>query len=478
MELVAALSDGRSAAIAPADFLIRSALVQFARDGFRSCIALTRFSGYAAARQEIPNLTPESYLRDGNDPTINWHRSRGAHVVRLVPGGRPADIENDGYAVEMQYSMTLPRLVATVQRLLCTEALLDEDASLLSLDLSSMDLVELRQVIVSEFSVPSFTIASFFRFSSLRAVAKYIDDGSRAGVALSLMRCQEKRGAFCILGWSSVVAGCSDLKPVLLGGLDLIRGAPSERPELDGLVGGFLSSSQVWGFDSAFFNISPREASVMDPQQRMLLEHGFVALDSVSNKSQLHENGPVGVYVGLWNVDFASEVPSFHGATGRLPSVAAGRLAFALSLEGSVATIDAACASSLVAVAVAMDSGNSALVAGVNAICSLSMQQSFFGSGMLSPDGRCKTFDQKADGYGRSEACLVICVTRANTLEHPRILSCSVSHGGRASGLTAPSQGGQERVIQSAWTKAQVQSVEILESHGTGWNIVFFAFCF
>lgn len=183
---------------------------------------------------------------------------------------------------------------------------------------------------------------------------------------------------------------------------------------------------------------------------------------------QLLQNGPVGVFVGLWNVDFPSLQSSFHAATGRLPSVAAGRMAFALSLEGAVATIDAACASSLVALAVALDCGGSALVAGVNAICSQLIHQSFFGSGMLSPDGRCKTFDERADGYGRSEACLVLCVTPVADSKHPRVLSCTVSHGGRSSGLTAPSQDGQERVIQSALEKAKVESLEHLEAHGTG----------
>ena len=200
-----------------------------------------------------------------------------------------------------------------------------------------------------------------------------------------------------------------------------------------------------------------------------------MALDSVPDSRQLYSS--MGVFVGLWNVEMVSkDSPSFHSATGRLPSVAAGRIAFALELEGPVATIDAACASSLVALAVAFETGGHALVAGVNAICGTASHESFHGSGMLSSDGRCKTFDEAADGYGRSEACIVFCVVRGSFQGH-KVLSCSVTHGGKSAGLTAPSQSGQERAIRSALAKAGIQNVLQLESHGTGEGGCFF-FCF
>ena len=267
VELVAALSDSRSTAFAPADFLIRSALILFAKEGFVNCVALTRFSGFAQARKERPHLTLDAYLLEESDPTINWHRSRGARVVELVRNARPVDVENDGCIVKLQYSMTLPRLLVAVKRLLGSETEVDEDASILSLDLSSMDLVELRQVILSDFSVAKFSIATFFRFSSLRALATFIDGGNQSTVVRRPLVDRSTAGSLNIVGCSAVVAGSVDLRRSLLAGEDLIRRAPNDRPELTGLQGGFLLHSQVWGFDAAFFSISPREVS-RNPKQK------------------------------------------------------------------------------------------------------------------------------------------------------------------------------------------------------------------
>ena len=265
MELVAALSDSKCSIPAPADFLIRHALQEFAKQGVRKCLALTRFSGFGTARQQRPSLTPEQYLAEESDATVNWHIQRGAKVVGLRLNARPVDVENDGCIVEMEYSLTLQRLIVAVQGLLGgSSGSLDVDKSLFALDLSSMDLVELRQVLVSDFGAKDFSVASFFRFPSVRALASHLDSGLSAASYSSLQVCSNssQRPALHIVGSSSVVAGSRDVCSDLVAGKDLIRCAPKHRLELTGkgglLLGGFVDDL---GFDASFFNISPREVS-------------------------------------------------------------------------------------------------------------------------------------------------------------------------------------------------------------------------
>jgi acyl transferase domain-containing protein len=224
---------------------------------------------------------------------------------------------------------------------------------------------------------------------------------------------------------------------LLREGVDAIGVVPADRwdadelydadPEVAGRIctrsGGFLD--EVDRFDAAFFGISPREASAMDPQQRLLLEVAHEALDCAGQLADRLLPNTTGVFVGATNSDyayllkqFASERPlDQYFVTGNSPNAAAGRISYLLGLRGPSMVVDSACSSSLVAIHLACQSLRAgecdlALGGGVNLILAPDASVALSRARMLSPDGRCKTFDASADGYGRGEGCGVVVLKR------------------------------------------------------------------
>ena len=172
-------------------------------------------------------------------------------------------------------------------------------------------------------------------------------------------------------------------------------------------------------FDPDFFAIAPREAATIDPQQRLLLETTWEALEHAGAAPEGLYGSLTGVFLGICNVDYtrllcAGQVElQAHLGTGNSPSVAAGRLSYLMGFRGPSLAVDTACSSSLVAVHLACQSlrnqeCNLALACGVNLILSPDTSVIFAKSRMLATDGRCKTFDAAADGYGRGEGIGVV----------------------------------------------------------------------
>jgi acyl transferase domain-containing protein/thioesterase domain-containing protein len=244
-------------------------------------------------------------------------------------------------------------------------------------------------------------------------------------------------------------------------------------------------------FDAGFFGIGAREAASMDPQQRLLLEAAWAALEDAGLAPERLRGSATGVFVGISTSDYAGSVRA-HGAggidayfgTGLALSVAAGRLAYALGLEGPTLSVDTACSSSLVAVhqacqALRAGECDAALAGGVNVILSQEIFAAFCQARMLSPDGRCKTFDAAADGYGRGEGVGVVVLKRLADAEREgdRILAVirgsAVNQDGASGGLTVPNGPAQERVIGQALARAGVSPAEVayLECHGTGTSL-------
>jgi acyl transferase domain-containing protein len=289
---------------------------------------------------------------------------------------------------------------------------------------------------------------------------------------------------------------------LLRAGVDAIVEVPRERWDVDALYdpelakvgkmctrwGGFLD--RVDEFDAAFFGISPREAVDMDPRQRLLLEVSWEAIERAGMPADSLLGSRSGVFLGIMNnddyaalkrlSDDPSRVRSHHG-TGTATSVAAGRLAYALGLHGPAMAIDTACSSSLVAVHQAMQSLRAgecrmALAGGVNTILSPELTLSYSLNGMLSPEGRCKTFDASADGYVRSEGCGIVVMKRLSDAiangDHVLALlkGSAINQDGRTSGLTAPSGLAQQAVVREALAGAAVlpSQVSYVEAHGTG----------
>jgi amino acid adenylation domain-containing protein/non-ribosomal peptide synthase protein (TIGR01720 family) len=247
----------------------------------------------------------------------------------------------------------------------------------------------------------------------------------------------------------------------------------------------------LFGFDARFFDILPREAERMDPQQRLLLEVAYEALEHANIRVDRLYGSRTGVFVGISTVDCAllqlsgepEDIDPYVG-TGSALSVASGRLSYALGLTGPSLAIDTACSSSLVATHLACSSLRSrecdlALVGGVNALLSPAPSINFSQAGMLAPDGRCKTFDARADGYVRGEGCGVLVLKRLSDARADGdailavIRGSAVNQDGPSGGLTVPNGPAQESVIRQALAMADIapEHVAYVEAHGTGTSL-------
>ena len=249
--------------------------------------------------------------------------------------------------------------------------------------------------------------------------------------------------------------------------------------------GGFIH--QIDRFDAAFFGISPREASRIDPQQRLLLEVAWEALEDAHQVVDQLAGTKTGVFIGISTNDYGRRQfshPSLidaYAGTGNALSIAANRISYQFDLLGPSIAIDTACSSALVAVHLACRSlwnaeATLALAGGVNLILSPDIAINFTKAGVMAPDGRCKAFDARANGYVRGEgAGIVVLKPLSQALaDHDRvyavILGSAVNNDGRSNGLMAPSRLAQEAVLREAYERAGVSPglVQYVEAHGTG----------
>ncbi|MDT0317187.1 thioester reductase domain-containing protein [Streptomyces millisiae] len=251
--------------------------------------------------------------------------------------------------------------------------------------------------------------------------------------------------------------------------------------------GGFVDG--IREFDAGLFGIPPREAVGVDPQHRLVLEVAWEALEHAGIAPDSLRGTRTGVFVGMGGSDFerlklsTGDVSAVdgHSATGGALNMAANRLSFALGLEGPSLVVDTACSSSLVALHLAcqaLRSGecDTALVAGVNTLLSPGTTVALSKGRMLSPEGRCKTFDATADGYVRGEGCGVVVLRRADVAREAGqriwavVRGSATNQDGRSSGLTVPRADAQQEVIRRALAAGDVRPADVgyVEAHGTG----------
>src|SRR5262245_58213073 len=348
------------------------------------------------------------------------------------------------------------------------------------------------------------------RLSVSRPVAKRLTppfqpcilSACQAGSAMSDVEPIAIVGIGCRL--PGAVRNPDDLWNLLVGGVDAVVEVPQERWRLPATYhpdpgrpgrmntrwGGFLD--QVDRFDAQFFGISPREAELADPQQRLLLEVAYHAVEDAGLSLASLAGKRVGVYIGIcsWDYSFLQLNSESRAAidaytnVGSSLCIAANRISYFFNLAGPSLSVDTACSSSLVATHLGCRSiwnGESelAFVGGVNLTLRPELTIGFSKASMLSPDGRCKSFDSRANGYVRGEgAGVVILKPLMRALAdgdrlYAVIRATAVNQDGRSAGISLPNQAAQEANIVEALRVANIapESVQYVEAHGTGTTV-------
>ncbi|MFD6227327.1 polyketide synthase [Streptomyces sp. NPDC060232] len=281
--------------------------------------------------------------------------------------------------------------------------------------------------------------------------------------------------------WSALASGADAVRPIPQSRRAPFGEAWDEVPHR----GGFLD--EVLEFDGPFFGVAPREGRSLDPQHRMLLEVVWEALDDAGIPAGRAAAAAAGLYVGITGQDYREwmrEGPDSYWATGNGHCFSAGRLAHTLGLTGPAMAVDTACSSSLVTVHLARQALRSgecdiAVAGGVNLVLSPHGTALAARTGALSPDGVCRPFDARANGFTRSEGCGIVVLKRlADAVRdgdrvHAVIHGSAVNHDGRASGFTAPNVLAQTRLVERALAEAGLGPADIghVEAHGTGTSL-------
>jgi polyketide synthase PksN len=273
--------------------------------------------------------------------------------------------------------------------------------------------------------------------------------------------------------WSNLIQGRAAVGPV------------TRWPLPDGVAcrnGGFLSG--IDQFDPTFFNISGAEARYMDPQQRIVLEECWHALERAGYAGDAVKRSRCGIFIGCCGGDYQElflDRPSAQSLWGNMASVIPARIAYYLDLNGPAIAIDTACSSSLVAIhnACAQLRGGEldmALAGGVFVQATPKLYLSADKAGMLSPTGQSYSFDARADGFVPGEGAGIVVLKRLSDARRDGdhidavILGSQVNQNGKTNGITAPSGAAQARLLAEVYARAEVEQsgVQVIETHGTG----------
>lgn len=367
---------------------------------------------------------------------------------------------------------------------------IDINAPLSRYAFDSINILQLTSRLNETFHL-SLSPASLYEYKNLAEFYEYLLNHQNEK-SLPAYSTQEKDTSndIAIIGMSGQFPMASDIDAFwenLSQGKDCISTVPSSRWNWEDLTlqwGGFIDG--VEAFDANFFNISPKEAELIDPQQRLFLQTVWKTIEDAGYAPDTIASLKTGLYVGVFNHDYAehlqkNNIMDAYITTGTMNSMIANRISYYLNLTGPSETIDTACSSSLVAVHQAVNGilhGDCelAVAGGVNALLSPTSYISAQRAGMLSPEGRCKTFDKDANGYVRGEGVGALLLKRCSRALkdgdniYGVIKGSAINHGGHVNTLTAPNPNAQAEVIVSACQRANISldTLEYIEAHGTG----------
>jgi acyl transferase domain-containing protein/enoyl-CoA hydratase/carnithine racemase/acyl carrier protein len=520
--------------------LQRSSLV----NGVNQIAAVTRCKEYNKSKI----LSHEQYIRiedSSRDPILAFHHTHGAEIVKVLSGYRPKDEPNNGNGVLVTYDIhnrilpgkktinfdhidfsnrnnkkVTPQEIRDFVSQKVIHVLGSKRESyhtarpLMEMGLNSVNLLQLQDQLVEEFNL-NLSSGFFFEYNTVNMVVDYLIN--RIGCNFEVDKPKKKQSSeksnpkvvinkhksietdIAIIGMSCKLPGGIEtpdqLWTILASGESAISQFPqkrgywptnTEKPGID--QGGFILDADA--FDAEFFRISPLEAQITDPQQRMLLELSWACLEDAGILPEDLKLTDTGVFIGASNCDYSRLIQAeqlevqAHNAVGGSLAVLSNRLSYFFDFNGPSILIDTACSSSLVAVHTAIQSlqlgeCGTALVGGVNFICHPDLSLAYHKAGMLSPDAKCKVFDAQANGYVRAEGAVMILLKPLSKAINDRdsiqavIKGSAINHGGLAGGLTVPNPKKQSELIIKAWERANISPQELtyIEAHGTGTSL-------
>ncbi|WP_372366348.1 aminotransferase class III-fold pyridoxal phosphate-dependent enzyme [Candidatus Uabimicrobium sp. HlEnr_7] len=519
------------------NFLLEFILRYYEEIGIKSIVGVTLCKNYDTKKSLSFLEYIEKRNKYGNteDPILFFHESHGATIEGVLPNYRSLDTANECYGVLVRYNLlnrsSLQKIdtkkskckstayttkeIYTYLEEIVKSALGEKQGNfslsspLMEMGLDSLDLLVLQDKISHNYNI-ELESEFFFQYNTLKKVENYliealiIEQQEITNIISTQKQPTHKLGTqdIAIVGMACKLPGGietpEELWQILKNGENVISQCPEGRvawpQDINPMIrkainyGGFISN--VESFDANLFRISPREAEYMDPQQRILLELSWSCLENAGVNIEESTNEDTGVFIGASGSDYTRLLQeegveaSPHYPVGSSLALLANRISYFFNFCGPSMQIDTACSSSLVAVhnavqAIQRQECSQALVGGINIICHPANSIAYQQAGMLAPDGKCKTFDAKANGYVRSEGAVVLLLKPLDVAQqdhdfiHAVIKGSAVNHGGLSGGVTVPNPEKQAELLVGAWKNSRIapEDLSYLEAHGTGTSL-------